>query len=735
MSGRLIIVSNRLPFKIERKNNRYELRQSSGGLVSALKSIPRDKSIIWIGAADFKEEVWQEFGKTAVNADYTVLPVFIDKKTEKHYYNGFSNSLIWPLFHYFPSFAEYEQESFKAYTHVNKLFTDLIKSIAEENDLIWIQDYHLMLVPGMLKEASPSLDSSFFLHIPFPSYEIVKLIPEEWRNKILKSLLQASVLGFQTKEYVSHFRKSVRHFLGEEFLQHVSDTHTQLIRDYPISIDFDRFHAAYDSPEVTIQREKIRKSLGGKKLVFSLDRLDYSKGVLNRLVAYEQLLQSTPSIRNNIVLLINVIPSRAEISKYAERKCLIEEHISRINGIYGSIEWQPVIYQYQHLSFNELLACYTACDVALVTPLRDGMNLVAKEFVASRKDKRAALVLSEFAGASAELKGAIIVNPNDVGAMQQAILKGIRLKPQDQELAMNEMQKQIRNHSIHVWLSSFINDFSQVKMESEKAHSVVLSFEDKMQMLEAYKSATKRLILLDYDGTLTKFHDRPENAKPNDTVLDLLKKIADNELNELILVSGRDAPTLQKWFGHLRIGLAAEHGIAYKAKDYSLWENPESLSFTWKEQVMPILQKYAEQVPLSFIEEKAYAIAWHFRNADETKVDAIKLKLSRELQLLNEENKFEVLLGNKILEIKSNHANKGSFALSLIEHAQYDFILAIGDDVTDEDMFRVLREPNQYTIKVGLNDSNAKFNLINVNSVLSFLDQLSTCRNKLLVSR
>lgn len=736
MQERIIMVSNRLPYRVEKKGNKYELKQSSGGLVSAIKSVSKDKKIVWIGAADFKEELWHDFKKSSNNNEIAnVVPLFLNKKVEKLYYNGFSNTLLWPLFHYFPSFAEYDADFYKAYQEINQIFADAVKSIVKENDLVWVHDYHLMLLPGLLKREPNPMQSSFFLHIPFPSYEIIKLIPEDWRNDILHSLLCSDVVGFQTQEYVYHFKKSLSFFLGKECRNDVVDSngHTTKIKEYPISIDFDQFNSAYDNPQVARGRELIRKRHSQTKIIFSIDRLDYSKGVINRLQAYEQLIQSNPSLRGNIVFIINVVPSREEISKYAERKKIIEENISRINGLYGSFQWQPVLYQYQHLSLNALLSCYTACDVALVTPLRDGMNLVAKEFVVSRKDKLGSLILSEFAGAASELKGAILVNPNDVAAMQSAILKAIKLTPPEQKERITQMQEHLKQHDVNAWSTEYFQDMRHMKQQNLGTRPHMMSFEDRLQIMEAYRKSCKRLILLDYDGTLIRFYDRPQDAVPGEVIKDLLSRLTENPFNKVVLISGRDAATLNEWFGHMELDIAAEHGLKYKEGGNDHWIDSIKTKPVWKNEVRQLIQKYADEIQGSFIEEKEFTIAWHYRAVEDISVEIQKMKLLKELLLMNNENRFDILSGNKVLEVKCSAGNKGKFIHDMLLKDNFDFVLAIGDDVTDEDMFSVLSEKHHYSVKVGLEATCAKFNLINVNNVLSFIDQLSLMKNKLLM--
>jgi trehalose 6-phosphate synthase/phosphatase len=730
MERKLIIVSNRLPFQIKKKEGRFEVTQSAGGLVSAMNSIPRENNMIWIGAADFPEEVWKEYCAGNPNNDVQIVPVFLEKKTESLYYNGFSNTLIWPLFHYFPNYAEYDEAFYTAYRKVNYQFAEVIENIATPDDIVWVHDYHLMLVPGFLKKGKKQFSCSFFLHIPFPSYELMKLIPEDWRNEILNSLLCNDVLGFHTHEYTSHFKRSISFFLGIESMNNTVtlNNHLTLIKDYPISIDFQKFNDAFDDPEVVRGRKQIRRRYEGEKIIFSLDRLDYSKGVINRLQAFENLLEKHPEQKTRIVFLINVIPSREKISAYAERKRMIEENISRINGVYGTVHWQPIIYRYQSLSFQELVACYTSCDVALVTPLRDGMNLVAKEFVASRKDQKGVLILSEFAGAALELTSALMVNPNDVHLMQSSMLQAIKLEESEQKARMSEMQQVVKTNDVNKWTNSFLEDIRTSKASSSWSHPNIMSYHEKIEIFEAYHAAKRRLIVLDYDGTLIPYYNKPQDAVPGDVLKDLVNKVAKSKKNKVLLISGRDPETLETWFKSSKIDIAAEHGIVHKAVDQKEWCNPDNVNLKWKAEVKTLIEKFVASIPGSFIEEKKYSIAWHYRAIENIDEETVKLNLSKELMMLNVNNEFDILHGNKVIEIKSAHTNKGKFVMQLMAQEQFDFVLAIGDDTTDEDMFNVLKEPYHYTVKVGLAQTSAKYNLVSVSSVRSFLDQMCSPR-------
>jgi trehalose 6-phosphate synthase/phosphatase len=430
-----------------------------------------------------------------------------------------------------------------------------------------------------------------------------------------------------------------------------------------------------------------------------------------------------PDVRGTVVFVINVIPSREAIAQYAERKRLIEENISRINGLYSTIQWQPIIYQYRHMGFVQLMACYTACDAALVTPLRDGMNLVAKEFVASRKDLRGTLILSEFAGAAVELTGAIPVNPNDIQLMQDAMLTALTLPENEQEERMKKMQEVIRKNDVENWMNSFLHDAMNENPPLLPAN--IMSVYDRREVRDAYQKAERRLILLDYDGTLIPYYNKPGEAIPGDLIKNQVDRLGADEKNTIVLLSGRDAETLESWFKNSRINIAAEHGMMYREAGATAWKFPHDLNTGWKENVMSLLNKYLQSYPGSFIEEKKYGISWHFSAVENIDEEAVRLAFSKEMMPLNVQNEFDILYGNKMLEVKSALMNKGLFVAEFLRNSNFDFVLAIGDDVTDEEMFFALNNERHYSIRVGLSQSAARYSVAGVNNVINFLEQLS----------
>jgi trehalose 6-phosphate synthase/phosphatase len=585
-----------------------------------------------------------------------------------------------------------------------------------------------MMLPGLLKAQSKCSEVGFFLHIPFPSYEIFRLLPESWREEILKNLIQADLIGLQTKEYVNHFLATTSYILGIEASSGNINYkgHLTQVSDYPISIDYEKFNNAYDHPSVQKNRKILQNKYKNVKLIFSVDRLDYTKGVLNRLSALEKLLEENPEYREKVIFILNVIPSRDELRKYSKRKKLIEENIGRINGKYGNINWQPVIYQYRHLSFNQLLTFYTACDVGLVTPLRDGMNLVAKEYVASRGDKKGVLILSEMAGAVNELDGAIIVNPTDNVKLKESLITALNMSLDEQSKRMGIMQGTISKNNVNKWSEKFLSDLKSIKNSNDQLKTNILSFDTKNSILETYKKATRRLILLDYDGTLSDYVNLPEEATPSRHVLQLIKDLSAEERNHVCILSGRKPEDLEKWFGGYDITLVAEHGCIYKLPKSKEWLQMGNLDISWKESAKEILQKQVLLYPGSFVEEKIYSIVWHYRNTNEKIDEKVFIELNKKLSAINQNNNFRILHGNKVLEVKCSNINKGIASSKLLLTNRYDFVLAIGDDLTDEEMFNVLNEEYHVTIKVGMEKTMARYNLISINNVLSFLDQINS---------
>jgi trehalose 6-phosphate synthase/phosphatase len=728
---RLFIVSNRLPVNISEENETAEIQPSSGGLVTAINSYLQNgkndfSEIFWIGVPGCNKATWQKAIRQLPDATFNYLPVFIYQEQYENYYNGFSNSVIWPLFHYFPSFVEYKPEYYNHYELANEQFCEVMARQLRPGDTVWIHDYHLLPLAQLLRNIIPELTIGFFLHIPFPSYEVFRLLPTRWQQHLLNGILGADLIGFHTIDYASHFLQSIQMVLGLDNERNILRYHNRLIKVdvFPISIDYAFFNNAYDNSEVRRLRESLLEKTVGQKVIFSIDRLDYTKGVQNRLRAYELFLLQNPEYRGRVVFIMVIVPSRDTIPKYAERKRIIDERISQVNSRVGNIQWQPVIYRYTSLPFEEMVALYTACDLALITPLRDGMNLVAKEFVSSRKDRKGMLVLSEMAGAARELTDALTINPNDVLEMAQRIKTGLEMEEEEQIQRIEAMQTRIKNYDVQIWADDFMTELKNIK---DKQNSFQVKFIDhlsKRDIFDAYRSARKRLLLLDYDGTLVPFAPNPDHAIPQRALLELIESLSAAEGNDLYLISGRNSAWLDKYFGSMPINLISEHGARFKWKNGE-WVTQVHTQSEWKQQAYHLMEMYVRRCANSFIEEKDFSIVWHYRNANPDHGKLRASELSVELSEYCRHRQLEVLAGNKIIEVRNSGTDKGTAIKKILDREEYDFIFAVGDDRTDEDMFRQLAQrENSFTIKVGSEASYAHYNLHTPQMVVSLLEGL-----------
>lgn len=734
MTGkRLLLVSNRLPFQLLEKSNRVTLKESDGGLVSALKSFAESKNSgsrfsekWWIGSADFPVARWEKYiAKKGSPGNFQIAPIFIDSKTYNRYYNGFCNATLWPLFHYFPSYVEYDDVTFKSYEEVNRIFADRLASIIKPGDVIWIHDYQLFLLPGMIREKFPDVTIGFFLHIPFPNFEVFRLLHRPWKEKIIRGLLGSDLIGFHTNEYVQHFLKTVRMVLGYDHEYRNVFTGSQLVKAdlFPLGIDFEKFQTAGNIPAVAEQKELIARNFLGKRIIFSVDRLDYTKGVTHRLAGFERFLELHPEWREKVVFVMVVVPSRQIISKYNERRKLIEEQVGRINGKHSSLQWQPVIYRYSHLSFEELCALYQVSDVGLITPLRDGMNLVAKEYVASRNSQDGVLILSELAGASSEMGEALLVNPFDKEEMAQAIFTALNMPLAEQRANMVQLQKRLVDYDVMHWVDDFLKQLEEVKDMQQSQASKYVTRDVQENLVRGFQSAECRHLFLDYDGTLVPFARNPKIAIPDKSLIKLLSDLSANGKNEVTLISGRDSGTLDQWFRNLSVNIVAEHGAALRLRNGE-WQQAIGLDQTWKPLIRPTMELFAQRSPGSFVEEKAHTLAWHYRNVDPDLGFIRSRELLDNLFHLVRNGQLQVIDGNKVIEVRLSGVDKGTAAKKLLEDKSYDFVLAIGDDKTDEDMFKALAE-RAVTVKVGSGHTAAQYNIPSQQQVIQLLNKLT----------
>lgn len=708
--GKTIIVSNRLPVRIENQEGKLVYKPSEGGLATGLGSIYKEGNNIWVGwPGIYLNGKEQEKAATDELIKESMRPIFLTEEDIKLYYEGFSNSTIWPLYHYFPQYVEYNDEYWEAYKEVNRKFCDQIMQYAEPDDVIWVHDYQLFLLPEMLREELPNASIGYFNHIPFPSFEIFRNMP--WRKEMLLGVLGADMIGFHTYDDMRHFLSSVSRILGlEQEMGHIRHKGRYINVDaLPMGIDYEKFSMAAISKDTQKEVKAFYGSVSTQQLVLSIDRLDYSKGIPQRLRAFDVFLNKYPEFVNTVSLILLVVPSRDNVEHYRDLKDEIELLVGRINGKYSMMNWTPIHYFYRSLPFHKLSALYTMSDVALVTPLRDGMNLVCKEYIASKLDKTGVLILSEMAGSAKELSEAILVNPNDEMEMVDALHRALTMPEEEQETRNIEMQEKLQRYNIHRWVDNFMESLQHAKNQQTEHESKHITPKLEKKIVTKYSKSKKRLLLLDYDGTLAHFHNVPSHAKPDDELKAIMKALTSDEKNEVVVISGRDKDTLQEWLGEYNVEFVAEHGVWIKEKGKD-WFQIDSLRNDWMEEIKQILDLYVDRTPGSFIEHKDYSLVWHYRKAELGLGELRARELVSNLQYLTTNMDLHIMEGHKVIEIKNAGINKGRGALRWLNKEKYDFIFGIGDDYTDEDTFKVLPE-SAFSIRVGFVQTDANYNI------------------------
>ncbi|MET4105447.1 bifunctional alpha,alpha-trehalose-phosphate synthase (UDP-forming)/trehalose-phosphatase [Hymenobacter sp. UYP22] len=723
--SRTLIVSNRLPTKGQRTAEGLTFQPSEGGLATGLGSIYQADGNVWVGWPGLSiEEPAEQAQVTEQLRQDSMAPVFLTEDEIRDFYEGFSNSTLWPTFHYFSQYATYEQVHWEAYVAVNEKFCRAVLELAGPDDTIWVHDYQLLLLPDMLRQQRPEATIGFFLHIPFPSYELVRVLP--WGAQLLQGMLGADLIGFHTFGYMHHFLSAVSHLLGlpSHNGQVETATRTVLADAFPMGIDYHRYAEAAASEAARQHEHAYREALGHTRVVLSIDRLDYSKGIAQRLRAFELLLLRYPEWREQVSLLMLVVPSRDQVAQYAALKEEIDELVGRINAQYSNIAWNPIHYFYRSFPPDELAALYRLADVALVTPVRDGMNLVAKEFIASKTDQRGVLILSERAGAAQELADALLINPTNTGQLVGALHEALHMPVEEQQTRMAAMQALVQQYDVFAWTRLFLDRLAYSKIKQQILATDTLDAPTRVQLLHDYRAAGQRLLLLDYDGTLVRFHGSPQDAYPREDLLQLLSNLTSDVRNQVVIISGRDRATLDRWLGHLPLHFVAEHGVWLRRAGEEWRPFQEGLRADWKRDIRPILEQYVSRTPGSAIEEKDYSLVWHYRRAD-AGLGAVRTRdLLNHLTFMTSNTDLQVLEGNKILEIKNAGINKGTAAAQWVGATQPGFILALGDDRTDEDIFAAL-PPGAYSLKVGPTPrSRARYSVAGVAEVHRLLGSL-----------
>ncbi|MDG5800201.1 bifunctional alpha,alpha-trehalose-phosphate synthase (UDP-forming)/trehalose-phosphatase [Marinilabiliaceae bacterium ANBcel2] len=734
--NKLHIVSNRLPFSINNdENGDFCLAPSVGGLATGMNSVYKDFNGKWIGwpgvASDSRTK--KEINKIeSLFEEEGCVSVQLSGEEIEQFYEGFCNNTIWPLFHYFAQYVDFHPEFWEAYVNVNQKFADKTLEVIEDGDYVWVHDYQLMLVPEMLKKKKPNITVGFFLHIPFPSYEVFRILP--WRNNILGGLLGADLIGFHTYDYERHFLSSVRRLFGYEisFNEIHIDARIVIADAFPMGIDYKKFEDASlkinqtplkERSEIHRELEKYFLMDPDKKLILSIDRLDYSKGIPNRLHAFERLLANHPEYRGKVTLVMLAVPSRNNVVHYQRLKSEVDELVGGINGLYGNINYTPIWYFYRSLPFHNLVELYSMSDVALITPVRDGMNLVAKEYIASRVNQTGVMILSEMAGVMKEMGEAIIINPNDEEEMESAIIQALEMDEVEQKKRVTAIQERLKRYDVYKWAKDFVGALNRVNRIQKDFLAKKVTPAIEKNIVKRFTTASKRAIFLDYDGTLKGFENDPKGVHPDEELESIIDSLTRNERNIVTIISGRDKETLGKWFKDKSVNLICEHGVWLKRLGDE-WEMMTNVSNSWMPMIRPVLESYVDRTPGSFLEEKNYSLVWHYRGAEAELGELRAKELRDELTGLVANHNLEIMEGNKVVEVKTGGINKGAAANSFLVNMNADFILAMGDDWTDEYLFRELPE-SAVSIKVGIKHTSAVYKIDTVKTVRSFLKRLA----------
>jgi trehalose 6-phosphate synthase/phosphatase len=727
-SGRLVIVSNRLPVSVERQEDGFVFHPSVGGLATSLDALRGKTEMLWLGwpgVTDLDPEEEREVEKTLLES-YNCLPLFIPAEEFEPFYTGFSNGCVWPLFHYFPQYAHYDWDEWNAYESVNQRFRDRLLDILRPEDRVWIHDYHLMRLPALVREDYPEANLGFFLHIPFPSYEIFRMLP--WRSEVLHGLMGSDLIGFHSFSYARHFLSSLLRLLGleQEFGRVVYGERPVHIETFPLGVDVERFAGAQALPEVQDELANLRRQSDDRRIILSVDRLDFTKGILQRLRAFEEFLERFPQWQGKVSLISLCVPSRMSVPEYQQLKRQVDELVGRINGRFSEPGWTPIWYLFRKLPFEHLVPLYLLADVALVTPLRDGMNLVAKEYLSARADETGVLVLSETAGSAEELGEALIVNPHDSRSIVDHLLMALEMPVEEQKRRNRPMIARLKRYTVDRWAEDFLTQLEAARRDRPTYRVHRLADERRAKLLEAFTASPSRLLLLDYDGTLVSFAGRAEGAQPDDGLLDLLGRLASEPANRVVVISGRDHATLEKWVGSTGVDMVAEHGARVRHSGQTSWQIlGEPFDHEWRQQIRPVLEVYVDRTPGAYVEDKGSSLVWHYRRA-EPELGSLRAKeLMENLESYLANTPLHVMQGNKVVEIKQSNINKGRAAVRFLHgDADYAFVMAVGDDVTDEDVFVSLPE-EAWTIKVGRSTQTyARFYLPDSWAVRDLLEDL-----------
>lgn len=699
--------------------------------MSALSGVKVRQEMVWIGTAG-SDLSKKDLERSRAGGFARFVPIHVEEADYDAYYNGISNNVFWPSFHYQSQYVDFSWDDWDAYRRVNRLFAETIMAEARPGDRVWIHDFHLFLVPGYLRELGARCPVGFFLHIPFPTSEIFRELPV--REEVLDSLLGADLVGFHDNGYLNHFLSAARRVGGVEtsLLGVRRGKHTTRLGVFPVSIDTPRYARKAAEPRVARLVEEFRIGGPGHRVALGVDRLDYAKGIDLKLRAFRAMLRNHPELRGKVTLIQLAVPTRQRIANYQRLRSRVEMLVGEINGEFGRPNHTPVKYLYDSVSFETLLALYRLANVMVVASKRDGMNLVCQEYVAAQDPADpGVLLLSEFAGAISTLPHAVSINPWDTERTGEKIAASLAVGVRTRRKHHAEMLRYLEAYTATEWATSFMQALDLVGAfgtpPDRLGRAETIDPEAWPPEMEARIRGRPVLLMTDYDGTLVQIRERPEQAVlPRATRRALVRLIRTPGLR-LVTVSGRARAFLTAQFGDLPISLGAEHGARYYDPGRGRWLSlVHSDRKPWMGTAIEVIRNYAMRVPGSFVERKTYSVGWHYRSSPEEFAENQSRKLREELQLILADMPVSVLQGKKVIEVRAAEANKGHFVRWLLHThplAAHEVVIAVGDDETDEEMFAALGEA-AVTIRVGPGTTSARYRIERQAGVLHFLRKL-----------
>eukprot|EP01050_Picozoa_sp_SAG11_P005284 SAG11_NODE_366_length_10128_cov_4.162030_1_plen_1163_part_00 len=674
--ARLLIVSNRLPISITQDSDgSVSWFKSSGGLVEALASISElDLPMCWIGWPGDEVDYEKQYEiKKQLIEESGYVPVFLTRDHEEFHYNGFCNDVLWPIFNYVPlntSSAVLQEQFWDSYVSANQMFADTVFEIWQPGDIIWVHDYHLMLVPQMLRRKLPNVHLGFFLHTPYPTHEVFRVLP--YGEKILEGLLNCDIVGFHCFSYARHFLRSCSEMLGLEVSPAgvVSGGKLVKVGIYPIGIDPRKWEANVVREPVVARIQELKAQFAGKKVLVGVDRMDPIKGLPHKLIAVETFLDRHPEWQGKLVLIQVAIPTRIEVEQYQKLNSCVSELVGRINSKFGKVDFNPIHYINRSINFDELCAMYTVADVLIVSSIRDGMNLVSFEYVACQEENHGVLLLSEFAGSAQSFSAAIQLNPWNINEMADAIQQAVEMTPEERTERHTLMSEYVHKYTSTHWSQTFVEDLRTFPTEDRGEELKKLQKLRKGDVFSAYHRSRKRLLLLGYEGTLVRVGSLPQLSKPNTQLLTILTNLCNDPRNTVFLVSGHTRAQMTAWFDELDIGLIAEHGcfLKWAGADTEWQQTVPPQDDTMREAVLPILTTYTSSVQGSYVYEKELSLTWAYHHAASEFGDWHANVLQNYLNEVLSNVPTDVIMSNRFLELRPYGVSTQSVLASMFEN-------------------------------------------------------------------